>query len=96
VVFCLSACGKQGRADRIHRWYDDHPRKDKAMIEQLSDKERQTIVAILISTVQRTYGDQARARVNAVLAKISGTDKRIFVTNGEAAAARLANLNAPS
>jgi citrate lyase gamma subunit len=59
-------------------------RKEKAMIEQLSDVERQTIVAILISTVQRTYGDQARARVNAVLAKISGTDKRVFVTNGEA------------
>ena len=66
------------------------------MIEQLSDKERQTIVAILISTVQRTYGDKARARVNAVLAKICGTDKRIFVTNGAAAAARLANLNAPT
>jgi citrate lyase gamma subunit len=53
------------------------------MIEQLSDVERQTIVAILISVVQRTYGDQARARINAVLAKISGTDKRLFVTDGE-------------
>jgi hypothetical protein len=53
------------------------------MIEQLSDEERKTLVAILISVVQRTYGDQARARINAVLAKISGTDKRLFVTDGE-------------
>jgi|tagenome__1003787_1003787.scaffolds.fasta_scaffold17152520_1 citrate lyase gamma subunit len=66
------------------------------MIEQLSDGERQTIVAILSSTIQRTYGDQARARVNAVLAKISGADKRIFVTNGEPLPHGGQNLNAPS